>query len=83
LANKKTLKLPSIIAENYENHQFGKASVKSDQARKLIINEFNREYIENQQVRQANYQIELIKSKMKNKNQNNKVQQLRSLSVAK
>lgn len=55
LMNKKTLKLPQIIAENYDKHQFGKPSVRSDQARKLIINEFNREYIENQQVKQANY----------------------------
>lgn len=83
---KRDSSLPPLVQDNFASHIFGKPSVDAQtdiRVGPLIKNDFNRSYLEEQQEKQAQLKLEMIKHNMKNKDQSNKVSRLRSQSVAK
>lgn len=83
---KRESSLPPLIQDNVATHIFGKPSVDAEtdiRVGPLIKNDFNRSYLEEQQEKQAQLKLELIKHNMKHKDHSNKVSRLRSQSVAK
>ena len=67
---KRESNLPPLIREQFSTHLFGKPSrdAQTDiRVGPLIMNDFNRDYLEQQQEKQAQIKLEMIKQNMRNK----------------